>query len=233
MRTIFAGLLAMAFVVLPSSAQTYGLGMGAASGDSVILKIDGRNTTLHLGTDGSTTAAESFLACLVTDRVIKVEHRGSASKLVMLDKSNVADHLREFLQDKTATDPCALGKAAYTPVFAHLAPDANAATASTAPAAPAPQAAPAEGKKKLGRRTQEAAPLANGDTVKELGEAAPRVLPNSPAQSAPRGTAAPATSAQSQYQLPPQSTVPTMPVTQPAVGPTPTTMPSTPPATST
>jgi hypothetical protein len=236
MRSILTGLLVAAFVALPSSAQTYGLGMGAASGDSVVLKIDGRNTTLHLGTGASTSAAESFLTCLVTDRVIRVERTGSAAKLLMLDKSNVADHLREFLQEKTSTDPCALGKAAYTPVLARLEPDDAGATTARAPM-PATQPAPAEAKKKLGRRTQAAAPMANGDAVKVLGEAAPRVVPNSATQSggtAYRAATAPAASApQNPYQQPAQSTVPTMPVGAPTMGPTPTTMPATPPTTST
>ncbi len=236
MRTIFAGLLATAFVALPSSAQTYGLGMGAASGDSVVLKIDGRNTTLHLGTGASTSAAESFLTCLVTDRVIRVERTGPAAKLLMLDKSNVADHLREFLETKTPTDPCALGKAAYTPVLAPLEPG-DAGVAAARAATPAAPSAPAEPKKKLGHGAQPAAPMANGDTVKVLGKAAPQVPPNSKTQpSGAASGAATSTSAPAQqnpYQQPTQSTVPTMPVGAPTMGPTPTTMPSTPPTTST
>ncbi len=224
MRTILAALLASAFVALPSAAQTYGLGMGAASGDSVVLKIDGRDRTISLGTGTSTIAAESFLKCLVTDRVIRVERTRSGTKLLMLDKSNVADHLHEFLETKTTTDPCALGKAAYTPVLARLAAPAEAAVAAPPVAEAAPQPARPAAKKRVARTPKQPAPMPNGGTEVVLGPAAPRSMPN--ASGAAAGAQTPY-QPKTPYQQPTQAPPPTMPVGTPAMGPTPTTMPST------
>jgi hypothetical protein len=91
-----------------------GLGVGAASSTEVIVKIDGKNTTVKLaGVNNGTYAAQAFLQCLVANRIVRVDR--AAGRVTMLDGSSVADHVAEFLQTKTTSDPCALGKAAYVP----------------------------------------------------------------------------------------------------------------------
>jgi hypothetical protein len=213
MRTIFVGLLGVALCAASASAQTYGLGVGAASPDSVVLKIDGKNKTVQLGTGAATPAAEAFLNCLITGRVVKVERTGSTAKLLMLDSSNVADHVREFLQTKTATDPCALGHAAY----ARALPPAKASAAPDVPSAAA------EGKKKLGRRAPEAKVIPGDERERVLGQA---LAPPRPSTTAARPTTAPAQDSAA----PVMQTLPAATVEQPKMA-TPPAAP--PPATST
>lgn len=154
MRKLLFGVLATALSAGAALAQTYGLGVNAPSPDSVVLKIDGRNQTFTVGGGATTKNAEAFLTCLVNDRVLKVVRKGGSAQLFMLDNSNVADLLREYLQSNTSTDPCTLGKAAYTPkppALAGEAPQAAVVAAPAPPPAPAAEPKPAA-KKKLGRK---------------------------------------------------------------------------------
>src|SRR6185436_8181876 len=64
-------------------------------------------------------AGQAFLQCLVAKRILRVDR--AAGRVTMLDGTSVADHVAEFLQTKTASDPCALGKASYVPATPPLA----------------------------------------------------------------------------------------------------------------
>ena len=92
-------------------AVLIGLGVGAKDPNHIVVKIDGADRVIDLKANASGDAAQKFLQCLVAGRVLKV----SKDHVKLLDDNDVADHLREFMQSKTAADPCALGKAAYTP----------------------------------------------------------------------------------------------------------------------
>lgn len=124
MRTLTAAVLALAvstplFAAAPRA--TVALGVGASSASEIIVKIDGKDTHVKLAgvpADG-TYAGQAFLQCLVADRVVRVD-RG-AGRVTMLDGTSVADHLAEFLQTRTQSDPCMLGKAAYVSVTPRVA----------------------------------------------------------------------------------------------------------------
>lgn len=110
--------LLVAVLVLPLIAAaprgTIALGVGASSASDVVVKIDGKNVTVKLaGVNNGTYASQAFLQCLVAGRVVRVDR--AAGRVTMLDGTSVADHVAEFQQTKTATDPCALGKASYVP----------------------------------------------------------------------------------------------------------------------
>ncbi|HJW93006.1 MAG TPA: hypothetical protein VJ901_05270 [Thermoanaerobaculia bacterium] len=92
-------------------AVLLGLGIGAKDPNHIVVKIDGTDRVIDLKANASGDAAQKFLQCLVAGRVLKV----SKDHVKLLDDNDVADHLREFMQSRTAADPCTLGKAAYTP----------------------------------------------------------------------------------------------------------------------
>jgi|GEM_PF-2443888 len=92
-------------------AVLLGLGVGAKDANHIVVKIDGTDRVIDLKADASGDAAQKFLQCLVAGRVLKV----SKDHVKLLDGNDVADHLREFMSSKTSADPCALGKAVYTP----------------------------------------------------------------------------------------------------------------------
>jgi hypothetical protein len=126
MRT---AIIALALLLATSPhAETVALGVGAASPSEVIVKINGKDTHVHLaGVTGGGDAARLFLQCLVAGRVVRVQ----GQRVTLLDGNSVANHVNEFLQSKTAADPCDLGKAAYTPAAPHAT--AGPATTTTPP----------------------------------------------------------------------------------------------------
>lgn len=166
MRSVHAALLLLSLVPLSASAQTFGLGVGASSPDSVDLRVDGKVKTFHVAAEAPTPATQAFLNCLVAGRVVQIEAGGK--KLAMLDKSDVAMLLHEFSQSKTTVDPCTLGKAAYKP--AHSTAAVPAAAPSAAPAAPSTAATATQPKKHLGRTAAPAA-APEDDRMKTLGTA--------------------------------------------------------------
>jgi|SRR6185369_52532 len=92
-------------------AVLLGLGVGAKDANHIVVKVDGKDRVVDLKANASGEAAEKFLQCLVAGRVLKL----TKDHVRLLDDNDVADHLREFMQSKTSADPCALGKAVYTP----------------------------------------------------------------------------------------------------------------------
>ncbi len=133
--------LLLAVIAVPLMAATpppkgvVGLGVGAASSTDVIVKINGKNETVKLaGIKNGTYAGQAFLNCLVQQRIVRVDR--TANRVTLLDGSSVADHLAEFLLSKTSTDPCAIGKAAYTPATPPLASSVAVAQPGEAAAAP-------------------------------------------------------------------------------------------------
>lgn len=131
MRTLILSLLVLAVstaLLAAAPRGTVALGVGASSASEVVVKIDGKDAHVKLAGVPSegTYPAQEFLQCLVAERVVRVDR--AAGRVTMLDGTSVADHLNEFLQTRTQTDPCALGKAAY----AHVTPHAQAAAAPVA-----------------------------------------------------------------------------------------------------
>ena len=136
MRKLLAAFLAVPLLAA-APRGTIALGVGAASSNEIVVKIDGKNATIKLaGVGAGTYAAQAFLQCLVANRVIRVDR--VAGRATMLDGSSVSDHVAEFLQTQTSSDPCALGKAAYvaqTPALAGsvvVNPPGSEATAAPA-----------------------------------------------------------------------------------------------------
>ncbi len=132
-RLIFAVLALPLIAAAPKG--TIALGVGASSSSEIVVKIDGKNTNVKLaGVSNGTYAGQAFLQCLVANRVLRVDR--AAGRATMLDGTSVADHLAEFLQTRTTSDPCALGKAAYVSMTPPMAGTAAAPTAAAKEAAP-------------------------------------------------------------------------------------------------
>jgi hypothetical protein len=136
MRRLLFAVLALPLIAAAPKG-TIALGVGASSSSDVVVKIDGKTTTVKLaGVNNGTYAGQAFLQCLVANRVVRVDR--TAGRVTMLDGTSVADHVAEFLQTKTTSDPCALGKASYvssTPPLATsvvVAPPGNANAAAPA-----------------------------------------------------------------------------------------------------
>lgn len=120
MRRLLIAVLAVPLLAAAPPRGVVGLGVGAASSNEVVVKIDGKNETIKLaGIKNGTYPGQAFLQCLVERRIVRVDR--AANRVTMLDGSSVADHLAEFLLSRTETDPCALGKAAYAPATPPLA----------------------------------------------------------------------------------------------------------------
>jgi len=138
MRRLLCAVLAVPLMAAAAPKGVVGLGVGAASSNEVIVKINGKNETVKLaGIQNSTYAGQAFLQCLVAQRIVRVDR--SANRVMMLDGSSVADHLAEFLLSKTTTDPCAIGKAAYIPATPPLASSVQVAQPGEAAAATPPK----------------------------------------------------------------------------------------------
>jgi len=136
MRRLLFAVLALPLIAAAPKG-TIALGVGASSSSEVVVKIDGKNATVKLaGVNNGTYAGQAFLQCLVANRIVRVDR--AAGRVTMLDGTSVADHVAEFLQTKTTTDPCALGKAAYVSLTPPLASSVVVAPpGSTNAAAPA------------------------------------------------------------------------------------------------
>ena len=136
MRKLLCAVIAVPLIAAaPPPKGVVGLGIGAASSTEVIVKINGRNETVKLaGIKNGTYAGQAFLQCLVERRIVRVDR--AANRVTMLDGSSVADHLAEFMLSKTTTDPCAIGKAAYTPATPPLAASVAVAQPGEPAAAP-------------------------------------------------------------------------------------------------
>jgi len=137
MRRLLFAVLALPLIAAAAPKGTIALGVGASSSTEVVVKIDGKNTTVKLaGVNNGTYAGQAFLQCLVANRIVRVDR--AAGRVTMLDGSSVADHVAEFLQTKTTSDPCALGKAAYVSATPPLATSVTVAPPANANAAAAP-----------------------------------------------------------------------------------------------
>lgn len=172
MRRLLIAVLAVPLLAA-APRGTVALGVGAASSSEVIVKIAGKNVNVKLaGVNNGTYAGQAFLQCLVANRVVRVDR--AAGRVTMLDGSSVADHLAEFLQTKTASDPCALGKASYVPQ-----PPALASSVVVNP--PNGEAAPAAAPKREGHVS-----FGSGNTLSgglNLGPASPAPASSSTAKS--------------------------------------------------
>jgi hypothetical protein len=135
MRRLLLAVLAVPLIAA-APRGTVALGVGAASSSEVIVKIAGKNVNVKLaGINNGTYAGQAFLQCLVASRVVRVDR--AAGRVTLLDGTSVADHLAEFLQTRTASDPCMLGKAAYVPQAPALASAVVVNPPNGQPAAPA------------------------------------------------------------------------------------------------
>lgn len=171
--SIFALAVTTAAVPTKQPAGTVALGVGAATSTEVIVKINGKDTTVPIaGAPAGNQSSKVFLQCLVAHRVVRV----SGGHVTLLDGTSIADHLSEFAQSQTTADPCELGKAAYTPLPIHVA----AATAA-APEEPAAPAAPAKPEKKKPREVH----ISFGSSSSPAAgtQAAPTAYPTPPATS--------------------------------------------------
>jgi hypothetical protein len=96
---------------LPLVAADLGIGVGAKDASHIVVKIGGQDRVVDLKTAAAGEAVQKFLQCLVAGRVLKVGAKG----VKLLDGNDVAEHVKEFASTKTSADPCALGRAVYTP----------------------------------------------------------------------------------------------------------------------
>ncbi|MEA2240054.1 MAG: hypothetical protein QOC81_4778 [Thermoanaerobaculia bacterium] len=122
MKSFAIAMLSLSLATV-SGAATIALGIGAASPNKVILKIEGRNS--HIRLDGvkpsGDPAAATFLRCLVAGRIVRLQMKGAGTaKVTMLDGTAVSDLVNEYLDTTTKIEPCALGKASYQPKPMHV-----------------------------------------------------------------------------------------------------------------
>jgi len=97
-------------------AVALAMGVGAADSNTLIVRIDGKETRVTVaGVSAGSERGTAFAQCLVAGRVLRISGPHSAAKVTLLDDSIVSAHIAEFLQSQTSADPCALGKAAYQP----------------------------------------------------------------------------------------------------------------------
>ena len=144
MRRLLIAVLAVPLLAAAPPRGVVALGVGAASSNEVVVKINGKNETIKLaGIKNGTYAGQAFLQCLMERRIVRVDR--AAGRVTMLDGSSVADHLAEFLLSKTSSDPCAIGKAAYAPAMPPLASSVTVAPPKTAGSGTAAAPAKREG----------------------------------------------------------------------------------------
>jgi hypothetical protein len=112
-----------------SLAVALGLGVGAIDSNSITVLIDGKPTKIVIaGVAAGDARGAEFAQCLVAGRVLRITGPHSAARVTLLDDTSVSAHIGEFLQTKTSSDPCDLGKAAYQPKALHAAAAETAAT---------------------------------------------------------------------------------------------------------
>jgi hypothetical protein len=106
------------------------MGVGAADSNTLIVRIDGKETRVTVaGVGAGSERGTAFAQCLVAGRVLRISGPHSAAKVTLLDDSAVSAHIAEFLQSQTSADPCTLGKAAYQPKMPRAGAPASAAVA--------------------------------------------------------------------------------------------------------
>jgi hypothetical protein len=109
-----AALVLLATALSARPAGQIAMGVGALDSNALVVRVEGAQTSVTLaGVSGGSAPAAAFLKCLVAGRVVRIKGPRTAATVMMLDDTSVADHVNEFLQSRTAMDPCALGKAAY------------------------------------------------------------------------------------------------------------------------
>src|SRR5436190_10843400 len=109
-----AGLSLSLYAAAP--AGEVALGLGATDSSLIVVRIDGKETNVRLaGAVAGNERGAEFLKCLVAGRVVRIRGSHSAATVMLLDDTNVAAHVAEFLQTSTASDPCTIGKGAYRP----------------------------------------------------------------------------------------------------------------------
>ena len=109
----FAAFVLFAATAARPSGQI-AMGVGALDSNAIVVRVEGKETSVTLaGVQPGSAPATAFLKCLVGGRVVRVKGARTAATVTMLDDTSVAEHVNEFLQSRTAMDPCALGKAAY------------------------------------------------------------------------------------------------------------------------
>lgn len=113
-RSVIAILLLLTASSAFAANHTIGLGVGATSSNEITVKINGSDTKVLIeGAPSGSENGQAFLQCLIAGRVVRVERGSAGSRVTLLDGSSVGNHLAEFAQSKSASDPCELGKAAY------------------------------------------------------------------------------------------------------------------------
>ena len=117
------------------AASVLALGVGATDANSIVVRINGKATSLSLaGVAGGSQPGTAFAKCLVAGRILQISGPGSAAAATLLDGHSVAALVREFLETTTSSDPCTLGKAAYQPVRMVVnAPSTSPSTSSANP----------------------------------------------------------------------------------------------------
>src|SRR4051794_40389597 len=105
-----------------SLAVAVALGIGATDSNTITVRIGGEETRVTLaGVSAGSERGTAFVQCLVAGRVLRISAPPSAPTAPLLDNTAVSSHVAEFLQSRTAADPCKLGKAAYQSTMPHAA----------------------------------------------------------------------------------------------------------------
>jgi hypothetical protein len=126
-------------------ATVIGLGVHAPASNELIVLVDGKETRVTLaGVAAGSEPAREFVRCLIKKRVLRVDAKHG--KAWLLDGRLVSDYVNEFVGTKTAADPCAIGRAAYTPQAPRAGASAPATTASSSQPAEAGTMRSASGK---------------------------------------------------------------------------------------
>jgi hypothetical protein len=111
---LLAASLTAPLVLAAAPSGQVSLGVGALDSNTIVVRVDGKEQAITLAnTKPGSAPATAFLKCLVAGRVVRIKGPHSAATALLLDDTSIADHVNEFLQSKTAMDPCELGKAAY------------------------------------------------------------------------------------------------------------------------
>jgi hypothetical protein len=111
---LLAAVFATSLLLAAAPPGQISLGVGALDSNAIVVRIDGKEQAVTLAnTKPGSAHATAFLKCLVAGRVVRIKGPHSAATALLLDDTSIADHVNEFLQSRTAMDPCELGKAAY------------------------------------------------------------------------------------------------------------------------
>jgi hypothetical protein len=114
-------------------ATVIGLGVHAPASNELIVLVDGKETHVTLaGVPAGNDPARDFVRCLINKRVLRVDAKHG--KAWLLDGRLVSDYVNEFIGTRTSADPCAIGRAAYTPQVPRAGATEPAAAASSQPA---------------------------------------------------------------------------------------------------